>query len=163
MALDLITFGDSLQNLINKNNTTSSSFDVSGSLNERVTEVIRGYHSAKPIPDFKFPLVYVELATKTEEFAQLGRTAKRNITLQYNIIGVTDYGLGLSEGREAADDEMIQLSSNMEELFRNYPKLSNTAQVQSAIIDNVIYDVVEGDGTYNASSVISLSVNIYSD
>jgi len=163
MALNLITFGDSLKNLIEKNNTTTSSYNISAGLNEKVKQVVRGYHEIKPILNINFPSVFVELNNKQEEFAQLGRTDRRNISLNYNIVGVTDYGLGQPDGREASDDEMIRLSSNLESLFRTFPKLSNTTQVLQALVSNVNYDVSESNDTYNSIVEITLTIDLYSN
>jgi len=155
MALDLIALRSSLRNLINKNNTTTSTYDISASLKERVQYVIAGYSKA-PITEDRYPVIFVELKSDTEAFDTLGMTAHRRAEITFDIVGCVNYGLGLVDGRDKSDIEMIQLGQNLKNLLRAYPTLSNTAQ--QALVTNTEYDVVEGaDDTYQ--SICKLTIN----
>lgn len=162
MAFSIVTFTGSLQNLIHKNNTTTSSLDISSNLVNRVKSVTAGFHQGKSIPNTLYPCVFVEPKRKEDEFNELGTTARRNMKLNYDIIAITNYGLGLPNGRKEADDEMLQLSTNIEKLFRNYPRLSITS-VMHAIVTSAEYDIVESNETYNSMAKIGLTVDIMSD
>ena len=162
MAFDILTFTDSLANLIDKNNTTTSSYNVSLSLTSKVVRVRTGYHRDKPIPNTDYPCIWVEPKRSSNEFNTTGRTALRDITLDYEIIAITNYGMGLEDGRERADREMLKLSSNLEILLRNYPRLSTTSQVMSSLISDVEYGVIESNETYNSMARLNLNIKIHS-
>lgn len=162
MAFDIVTFSDSVKNLVHKNNTTTSTYDVSGSLTTRVAKITVGYHKNKPIPIVDYPCVWVEPKNSRNEFVTVGRTALRDITLNYEIVAMTGIGMGYVDGREKADREMLTLSSNIEELFRNYPALSVTSQVMSSLITDSEYDVSEYNDTYISMAKLNLQVKIKS-
>jgi hypothetical protein len=162
MAFDLVTFTDSLVNLIDKNNTTTSSYDISGSLKTRVRKVSFGFYKNKPLPNILYPCVWVSPVKKANEFVELGRSAKRKQVIEYEIAAITNEGIGYENGREVADQEMLQLSSNLETLFRNYPRLSVTAQVMQSQISDISYDVSEYNETWNSMSLLKLIVDIFS-
>lgn len=162
MAFDIVTFSDSVKNLIHKNNTTSSSYDVSGSLTTRVNKITVGYHKNKPIPIVDYPCIWVEPLNSSNEFAVVGRNALRDITVAYNIVAMTGIGMGYTDGREKSDREMLSLSANIEELFRNYPHLSVTSQVMSSLITESEYDVSEYNDTYISMANLKLEVKIKS-
>ena len=165
MALNLITFRNSVANLFNKNNTTTvgATADISNGLQERVKQVITGY-SKQPVININYPTVFVELKSKSEEFALAANTAIRDHTILMDIVGVVDFGVGQQDGRNESDDEMILLSSNLERLVRQNPRLSNTSQIRQAAISNVDYDVVESSfESYNSITRISLEIEVHSD
>lgn len=163
MAFNIVTFCTSVKNLIDKNNTTTSSYDVSSSLKSRVNKTTVGYHRNKPIANVDYPCVWVEPTHKENAFSEIGNYANRNMLLELDIVGITNEGLGAKNGRETSDTEMLQLSSNLETLFRNYPRLSITSQVQSSLISEVSYDISESNDTYNSITILKLSVNIKSN
>ena len=160
MAFSIVTFSDSLKNLFDKNNTTTSSYDVSGSLKTRVAKVTVGYHKDKPIPNTNYPCIWVEPRRSENEFAVTGRNALRDITIDYDIVAITNVGLGYESGREVADREMLQLSTNIETLLRNYPQLSVTTQVMSSLVNNCEYGAIETNETYNSMANIGLQIKI---
>lgn len=163
MAFNIVTFSNSLKNLFDKNNTTTSSHDVSGSLKTRVQSVRVGYHRDKPIPNVNYPCIWVEPKSTNNEFGISGNNSKREITLNYDIVGVVQIGIGYDNGREISDSEMLQLQTNIEKLIRNYPKLSITSQVMEAQITGTDFDVVESIDTYNSMAKLNLNIKIWSD
>jgi hypothetical protein len=162
MAFSIVTFADTVKNLVDKNNTTTSSYDVSASLKARVVKSTVGYHKSKPIPNTNFPCVWVEPRHVGNEYVTIGRSALRDITVDMDIFAITNAGLGLANGRETADREMLQLSTNIETMLRNYPQLSATSYVMSAVITDVTYDVTEANDTYNSIAHIELQTKIKS-
>lgn len=157
----ILTFSSSLRNLINKHNTTTSAHDISNGLKERIKSVTVGFHEGKAIPSTLYPVVYVEPRRREEDWQELGPTARRKMTLEFQIVAITDYGLGVYSGRETADQEMLRVSSNVEKLLRNYPKLSITS-VMSSLVTGVEYDTKESNDTYNSIAQIGLMVEVFS-
>jgi hypothetical protein len=105
----------------------------------------------------------VEPKSTNNEFGISGNNSKREITLNYDIVGVVQIGIGYDNGREISDSEMLQLQTNIEKLIRNYPKLSITSQVMEAQITGTDFDVVESIDTYNSMAKLNLNIKIWSD
>ena len=162
MAFDIVTFSASLKNLVHKNNTTTSSYNVSSSLKQQVKWVKVGYHKDKPMTVVDYPCVWVEPRRKNDAFIEIGSTARRTMNLTFDIVAITQEGMGLTNGREVADNEMLQLSTNIETLLRNYPKLSVTSQVMQSTISDVEWGVIESNETYNSMARIELNIEIKS-
>lgn len=163
MAFSIYTFSNKVRNLVNKNNTTTSGFDISSGLNKRVTKVIMGFHSKKPQQNIQYPLVWVEPRVKIDEFASLGNNAKREMTIRYEVTGIVQGGMGAFDGREQSDNEMLKLSANLETLFRNYIDLSNSSEVMSSILESIEYDVIEFNDTWNSICKLNLEAKVRSD
>jgi hypothetical protein len=153
MSVNILSIKDSLQNLIDKNNTTTSSYDISTSLKGRVQVISGGSASRVPVLNINYPAIFVELQGVNDAHMELGMTARRDTEAQFRIVAVTDYGVA-TEKYEETDNEMIQLTQNLTKLFRNYVTLSNT--VDSCLINGI--DFITDEGTYNARSAMSLSV-----
>lgn len=162
MALDLVSLVDSLENLLNKNNTITSDYDISENLNTRVQKFYSGtdgLHDKSPVPINLYPVVFIELVNKVEEISQLGNSsAKRNMEINFNIVPVIYYGAGSEmefvEGRIKANQEVLYLSQNIESLIRNNITLSNT--VDWVNIENTEYSIsLNENATYNMVSKIN--------
>ena len=162
MAYSTLTLADSILNLINKNDTDTSSYDVSASLNQRVQYGVVGYHIKKPLRVDQYPAIFVEPGNRVEEFETASGSGSRTMNVPFSIVAITQYGAGQEDGRNLADREMIQLSDNLSYLFRTYPRLSNTSYVLQAGIDGVEFGVEEYENTYNSISRINLTVRIKS-
>jgi len=166
--ISLTSILSGIESLLNRNNTNTSSYYISSSLTSQVQKFYKGTAGLSerlPIPSVLYPAVCVELESKQEEWAQIGRaTAKRNITMKVNIIPIINYGAGVitdeAAGREMSNLECITLSQNIESLIRNKIDLSLTSQgVLSCIIDNTDYGVsYNTNDTYISMSKISLTI-----
>ena len=154
MALNLVTLQASLKNLIDKNNSTTSSYDISSSLNERVKFIGIGDVDNSPIPNTQYPAVLVKLKSKSEEFSQLGNSAKRKCNISFEVCPITMYGMGVGLGGQKADEECIYLAQNIEALLRAYITLSSTVDY-SLIVNTTFEDKVQND-TWNKIARITL-------
>jgi len=158
--MNVVSLLESFKNLLNKNNTVTSSYDISESLNERVKKIykgVEGMHRTLPVPVSRYPVVFVEIASKPEEFVELGNSARRDIEFNFQLVGITNYGIGsLDEGtaRENSDNEVIQLTQNIETLLRNKITLSNT--VDYCAISDVDYSADVSEKTYNSIAIINV-------
>jgi len=162
MALSAINILNSVKNLLDKNNTTTSDYDISANLERRVVKIYRGVsnlYEHKTIPKNYYPCVFVELDSIREENAQLGNSAKRDVSGTINIIAVTM--LEKPAGAESADTEIIRLSENIQKLLRNKITLSNTVDyIEDIAVD---YNVITRADTYNNISKIIINFKILSD
>ena len=164
MAFNIYTFSDSVRNLVNKNNTITSDYDISEGLSKRIRKVFLGYHEKKPIINELYPAVWVAPKTKNEDFDSLGNaSAKRDMTLQFEVTGIVQQGLGEIDGREVSDEQMMKLSANLDTLFRNYIRLSNTSSVVSSLVETTEYDVIESEDTWNSITKLNLNIKVRSD
>lgn len=164
MALSLIDLLTTTENLLIKNNTNTSSYDISEGLNKRVVNFYKGssgLFNKIPIPKSLYPACCIELIKKPEEFAQLGRTAKRNVEIRMDIITITNYEASSNEGESLENSQLenIRLSQNIESLIRNKVDLSTTA-IHTALISDVDYSI-DTDNIYNNVSRISLNLKAY--
>ena len=125
MAVNELNIKNSLKNLISKNNTNTSSYDLSDNLKQRVQFIYGSSANRVPTKNIDYPVVFVELGSLFDNHTELGNTARRDVELGFKITSVTDYGLA-TEDFEDTDNEMIQLTYNLHNLLRNYVKISNT-------------------------------------
>lgn len=169
--MNIETLTASLKNLLHKNNTTTATLpsttttaDISDGLKSRITGIQIGVdkcHENMPVPYTAFPLVFVEAVNTQDNFEQLGRTNRREIIVNWNIVGLTQYGIGSADerkSRENADIEIMRLSENIETLLRNYISLSST--VDWCRIQNVNYNAKVRESTYNSSVSINLIAKV---
>jgi hypothetical protein len=153
MAVNILSIKNSLKNLIDKNNTNTSSYNVSASMTSKVAYITGGNSKRQPVLNINYPAIFVELASTVDDHITMGMTARRETEAEFNIVAVTDYGQGTGEDGEEIDNEMIQLTQNIHNLLRNYITLSNT--VDSCLITGTNYITDEG---YNARSEIQLRI-----
>ena len=142
MSINILTIKDTVVNLLNKNNTTTSSLDISNGLVTRVYQIIGANAKKQPILNILYPVVFVETKREADEFAQLGNTSRRNVEIRIDIVPVIEYGLGITSAqinaKDENDDEIIKLTQNVQELIRNKINLSTT--VDSVKIQETTYD-----------------------
>lgn len=158
MAFNIVGILSTTANLLEKNNSTASTYDISSGLNTRVKTFkrgVEGMHEKYAVAKTMYPAIFVELSRKREQFDTLGRVSNRTIDISVDIVCVTDYGAGI--GREVSDTEIITLSQNVEELIRNFPKLSSTSVLMTNINESD-YSVVLQDDTYNKVARIGLEI-----
>lgn len=158
MALNLKTIQTAIANLITRNNTTTSSYDVSSGLNTRLQAVYIGDPFNSPVPNTAYPVCFVKLISKTEEHRQLGRSAQRSATINFEITPVTMYGMAVGLGGQYSDEEVIVLSQNIENLLRNKITLSGT--VSYCLNSGTRYEDKVGNDTWNKMAVISLECKV---
>lgn len=163
MALDITSIMDSIKNLLEKNNTITSSYNISNGLNGKVKSFysgIQGMSENTPVALSLYPAVFVELSRKVENYERLGSPNRRDADIEMNIIPITNYGAGTSsqsKSRMNADYECINLTQNIEELIRNKITLSNTV---SWVLTNTDYNyrTQNVENTYNCVSRIFLDI-----
>lgn len=154
MAVDVLDIKNSLKNLLTENNTNTSDYDVSESLQRRVKKISSASSKQTPVLKIDYPVIFVELKRTSDAHTELGNTARRDTTIEIDLVPVIDYGMGTTEGNENSNDECIQLTQNIMYLLRNNITLSNT--VDHCLIDSVEYAIDEG--TYNSQARISLTI-----
>lgn len=150
----------SVVNLLDENNTTTATYNISASLSsakvKTVYKGVAGMHESFPVPSTMYPCVFVELVDKSEEFRELGQSARRWVDITFDIVPVTNFGMGQTGvDRTASDVEIVQLTQNIEALIRSKVTLSGT--VDMCLITNTDYSVKVSNDTYNGVSKIRLS------
>jgi hypothetical protein len=165
--LNLVSLLGTIQNLLEKNNTTTSSFDISANLNKRIVSFhkgVEGMSEKLPIPNHLYPACFVELSSKTEDFADLGRRPKREAFIGFDIVLVTHYGIGSDRtsvsNRETAGLENLQGTQNIEYLLREKIHLSTTSSdTDNYVLQNLLpdtdYSTSYNEDTYNVVSKIT--------
>jgi len=163
MAFNIKTFSDNVVNILTNANTTTATIDISDGLTDkRVQSIKLGYHVNKSHLNILYPAIWIEPQSRSDQFAQIGNNAKRDMIVPFNIVAIVQTGLGSINGRENSDSEMLQLSSNIETFIRNNIRLSSTSDVLQTLITNVNYDVTEDNDTYNSISIISCESKVLS-
>lgn len=162
MSLSIINILTAVKNLLDKNNTTTSQYDISANLERRVVETykgVSGLYEHKTIPKNYYPCIFVELDSASEDIAELGNSARRDIKGTINIIAITM--LEKFAGAETADIEIIKLSENIQKLLRNKITLSGTVDyIEDLSVD---YNVISKADIYNNISKITITFKILSD
>ena len=171
MALSITDIVTGIQTLLVSNNTTTSTHDISNGLTKRVQKFYKGaggMNEVYPVPNVLYPVVFVELNSKSEDWAQIGRaSAKRNIILNCQIVCVTNYGAGTgtesTSGQESASYECIKLTQNIEKLLRNNIDLGLSAKgVQWNLNTDTDFTTRAGE-TFNSVSISRCQIKILSD
>lgn len=155
MSINVLNIKNSLQNLITKNNTNTSDYDVSADLDGRVKFISGGTAVRVPVLNISYPAVFVALRNVEDKHVELGMSARRDTELMFQITGIIDFGIATDITGEKSDNEIIQLSQNLENLFRN--KITLSATVDSCLVTETDY-IVAG-GTYNSHANINLLIN----
>lgn len=159
MAWGMYTFTSQIIDLLDRNNTTTASIDISGGLERRVQLIKRGKVDVTPIPNTQYPAVLIQVDTKDpDEFSKLGAcNHKRDQYANIRIIPINMNGKHVD-----AVDENYRLTSNIEALLRSKINLSQT--VDDALINGVDYDAEPiNDEFHNVFSVIEVRAHKLSD
>jgi len=167
MAFSLVTFLTSVENLLVKNNTTGGTYFIGDGLFSKVLSFHKGANgmSEKSLFSNQYPAIFVELVRKEENFSNMGNTGKRNLTIEVDIVPITEYGAGIGEtgtsAKELAHLQCIRLTDNIEYLLRNKTNLSQTAiGVSYSRITDTRYLDNTRDSFFNCNSRIRLEVDI---
>jgi hypothetical protein len=163
MSLNIASVTSLVINLLDKNNTTTSSFDVSSSLAVRVQIVGIGEPEVIPIPSTQYPAILVNAESQSEDWSQLGATARRLVTINFQVVPITYAGLGQmgESARENSYIELYQLTSNIENVFRNKPDLSGTSLgITMVRVSDVKYGKIRGENYYCQTAIINLEVQL---
>ena len=156
MAVNAGTIKAAVKNLITKNNTVTSSYYVSDGL-EQTVQFISGASSVKkPVMTFEYPAVFVELKSSLDDWTSLGNTARRNTDINIDVVCVVDWGITQENAREESDDELILLTENIKDLFRNHITISSTAD--SCLVTDINYEAEYAEDTYNSQSRMNLLI-----
>lgn len=170
MAINLVTKLTAFESLLEKNNTTTSSDDISSGLKagHRIKYFFKGvdgFSSRAPIANTMYPVIFTEMVTTPEDIAQLGASAKRNIEINFKYVVVTNYGAGSDrnpcESMENADMELLNVVDNITALLRQRITLSNTMDDSS--VENIIFNTIMNEPkTFNCAATIEMSAHILS-
>lgn len=159
MPWGMDTFTSSVVNLLSKNNTTTSAYDISSGLTTRVKLVRRGKYDITPIPNTQYPCIFVRVRSKdTDVFEHLGNcNHKRDQYANVEITPIVQMGSNVY-----SEVEMYKLTSNIEALIRAKVSLSST--VNDALITGVDYDsVAVSDEFHNVFAVVNVRAHKLSD
>lgn len=162
--MNIVSLLTSIENLVHKNNTITSSYDISSSLNSRVKVIykgVAGFSDTIPIPANLYPAVCVEINNKTEELFAIGRPGTRDLDINFNIVPIVHYGAGITEGRETSDLELIRLTQNIENMLRAHISASGTVEtleIQSTDYSNIL----KSPDVYNSVSKINVLTKLRS-
>lgn len=160
--MDTVGFLNSIKNLTEKNNTTTSSTDISGNLNKRVCTFLAGvnnFSAIAPIATTSYPALSIEMNNKDQAFGLIGNTAKREQKINFSIVCITQYN---ANDIETAAQESIYLADNIEELFRNKVVLSQTSIVLKANAVSTEYGFRMDESYKNYASKITIEADIWS-
>ena len=154
MSLNVISILSTTANLLDKEKAT-----INAGLNKSFTKIVigvDGLHESYPVPKHLYPIIFVEVANKSEDFSCMGNYSERDTDISMTIVPVTDYGEGIGRSREYAAQEILQITQNIENVIRDHIALSST--VESCNIEGTSYGVQVREDTYNHVSRISLKI-----
>jgi hypothetical protein len=147
MADDLVTLRDNIVNLLDKNNTTGSSYDLSSGLRRRVAEIRPGSPKLGQISAM-LPCVFVRIGRYKAELNLGGANAQRDVDYEVNMYAVTNALAG--QDRSEADEECMRLSQNILNVIRAYPDMSMSghwvSEIEAEMPDTTTQFGPEGSG-----------------
>ena len=155
---DAASFIGKVKTLISDANaTTTSATGISYVLQLKVRSFyngVEGLADSLPIPKTFYPAVVVELSSKSEDFWEVGNSARRKMDVRFNIVSITDFGAGTTtptvNAQENAMLEAVKLSQNIEGLIRTKTSLSLPAYVLFCNVESTEYGVTKREEIYNA-------------
>lgn len=153
--MNLRTIRSAILSILDANNTTTSSSDISASLQTRVQKVIAG-HPKRPVGLDEYPVVFVSLSGKTESAPFLGNVATRDMAVTWTVHCLTC----LSDSATSAENECITLADNVEKCLRNYIDLSGTVDYSN--LEDTEYTLEDADSTYVHTARIGLLTKLWS-
>lgn len=154
VIVNLKTIRSAIISILEDNNTTTATNDVSGSLQTRVQKVIAG-SPKRPIGLDEYPLIFVSLSSKQEEAPFLGATAARDISIDWSVRCLTC----LSDSATSAENECITLADNVEKVLRTYIDLSGTVDYSN--LEETQYSFDDQDSTYVHTATINLMTRLW--
>lgn len=132
MGFDYTSRLGNVLSALKDNNTTTSAVDLSNGLSERVNSdniVCIDPEITTPRADM-LPAIYITISNKEEDYAAVGATGVagnlKNATVNYNIFTVMSK-YGGYEGQSTTLKDLYKLCQNIEGVFQQEYKLSNTA------------------------------------
>jgi len=158
MAVDVTIIKAAVKTLLTENNTTTSGNYISDGLEKRVQMISGATATKQPVMLFEYPAVFVEMKSSSDDWTQLGDSSRRNAEINIDVVSVVDFGVGREDAREESDDELVILTQNIQDLFRNKITLSST--VDSCIVTDINYEAEYAEDTYNSMSRMNLLIKI---
>ena len=134
MPFEYVDNLDAIKNVLNDNNTTTSTVDLSADLTVRVKSIVTGDPEIER-PTLRgdlLPQIYVRIANKDEEFGTLGspgpaaKNSTKEATVLYDIIAF----MGKEGWHKAHSDVMedaYNMARNIEGVFQKEFRASGTA------------------------------------
>jgi hypothetical protein len=156
MSVNVLTIKNAVKNLIEKNNTNTSTYDISNGLQGKVKTISSSNSEKQPILNLNYPAIFVEVKSESDDYYLIGNSNNRSVEVSLDIVSIVDFGIANNNAREESDDELLQLTQNIQDLFRNNISVSST--VDSCLIENTDYDAEYAEDIYNSQSRISMII-----
>ncbi len=134
-----------------RNNKETLNAGLSLGVFQRDTEQIKaGDYLPLASKNILYPTILVKLVEKTEEFKNIGNAGRKRPQLTFKIIGIVKNVLN---AQRETDNDILQLCTNIEAVFRNNIQLGDDSIVLWAqpvravfdtteVIDNQYFDIV---------------------
>ncbi len=148
------TVQSAIVSILQANNTTTSSFDLSSGITPRIDNA-NIYARALKDNVQEFPAIFVWRAGKSEEYAALGRNTRRDISIDFTIAAVTQY----ADSATSAQNQNMTLADNVETILRNYIDLSQTVDESNIGSTEDNFDSL--DTAYCYTTKITLNTKSY--
>ncbi len=163
-AIDIATIKTNIKNVLDTNNTTTSSvLDLSSSMTQRVQKVLTVNPERIPLQASFFPCVTTYIESKTINHKDISRTAlaaKKEAELSFKVVGMVWNHNWVDDLSDPADNDIELLMENLEQVLRSDPRLSN--QVNWAIPQNTDYYITTLDEqTHMRAGVLDLKIKLF--
>lgn len=138
MSVNLNGIKTQLKTILDAANTTTASTDLSGSMVNRVSQVLKVNPERLPIQASFYPCVTIFIDQKDIDSATIGYTqlaGKRKGTVSVKIIGAVWNTNFSSVNEDPADEDCEHLMENIEEILRSNHNINSlvTWQVPSGV------------------------------
>ncbi|MCK5358329.1 MAG: hypothetical protein KAJ48_08030 [Elusimicrobiales bacterium] len=165
MALDYNAKLTAIKNVFVNNNTTTSSVDLGSGLTVRVDDsnIRLADIDTVSLRAQDFPLVFIRVASKDEQFETLGNTGLGN-NLKSCVINYDIVGMARKEGMHNTNDELSkdvnQLADNIEGVIRQNMTLSGTAKWCNTP-DTTFTGAFENNGIFVKGVLVNLQAKYF--
>ena len=96
-----------------------------GTFTDAAQQIISGYPLVTPVMDTLYPVIMVKVINKHEQFLNIGAAGRKRPVVMFRIFGIT------SNMASDVDKEIMQLTKNIEGLFRNNIDISGNVLMSS--------------------------------
>lgn len=121
-------------------------------------QIVAGNPITMPIPEGVLPMIMVKIVRRSEKWEYLGAAGNKRPTITFRVYGI----VSRAELSARPDDEIMNLASNIEGIFRDNISLDNASVIDSnpALTDFLFMEGEEGSFLDIVSIDLEVTVNI---
>lgn len=149
------TIRDALRDLF-RNNKATLNVDLSADAGTFTsdTQIVGADPEIDNTPLSLYPIIYIRIENKAEDFRSIGNTGRKHPVINFKIFGI------IADMTTGAEDEIIELASNIEGLLRDNIQFDNNVIISD--IGDTVWGLALGEkkGVYVKAVSIDIACTV---